>query len=174
MKQRELKEHMIQHNFFKDCSGLFLFLLTYLVISLQICGVYIIPLVENSFQNLNTNLFYFTSLMAILSHLKASFGDPGKITKKYNPAMIWLYIKNNTKSIIMANELNNFSKDFPKEDDNKSESSDTDKTEYEKVTSVSEETVKKLVFDYKVDIKRCSKCYVIRLPKTQHCSACKG
>jgi len=175
MKQTKKFDHKIDHNFCKDCLGIFLFILTHIAIILQIVGVYITPIIDNSFQRINNNIFYFCYLLAIISHIRASCEDPGKVRKNTNPSMIWLYIKTNTKSILIANELNNhLRKEMPKEEDNNKYETSDDETPYEKQSTVSNEIVSKLAVDYKIEFDRCSKCYVVKLPKTQHCNKCKG
>ena len=172
------KEHKIAHKFYKDCAGFSLFLLTYLCVILQLAGVYITPISENSFQRLNNNIFYFTTFLAVVCHIRASFEDPGLITTLNNPANIYMYIKNNAKSIMVSHELNKqlgkeFEKDKDKDNENENISSE-DETDYIQETSVTDEIANKLMKDYNLIVNRCSKCYVVKLPKTQHCNKCKG
>jgi palmitoyltransferase len=64
-------------------------------------------------------------------------------------------------------------KDELKEDEDEN-NSDYDETEYEPVTSITDDARKKISADYKLELKRCDKCYVVRTPRVHHCSVCKG
>ena len=40
--------------------------------------------------------------------------------------------------------------------------------------SITDETMDRLSSEYKVQLKRCQQCYVVRPPRVHHCSICKG
>jgi len=120
--------------------------------------------------------------MAIWSHYKASITDPGKITHNINPFVVEFYINIHETPIRRAERFNqSYGKMlFEKmdEEDQKMEDEDEvseyDDTEYEPVTSVPDDVMNRISKEYKVELKRCDKCYMVRTPRVHHCSVCKG
>jgi hypothetical protein len=120
--------------------------------------------------------------MSIWSHYKASVTDPGRISHNINPTVIEFYINIHEIPIKRAEKFNMsygrmlFDKMDEEEtkDDQEDEISEYDETEYEPVTSVTDEVMNKISKEYKVELKRCDKCYIVRTPRVHHCSVCKG
>ena len=58
--------------------------------------------------------------------------------------------------------------------DDEEEISDEDECEYKPETSISDDVMNSIKSEYKVKLKRCFQCYVVRAPRGHHCSFCKG
>jgi hypothetical protein len=121
--------------------------------------------------------------MAIWAHYKASFTNPGMITHQNNPSVIEFYINLHEQPMRRAERFNQsygkmlFEKMDEEEKDEKNEEdefSDYDEFEYEPVTTVTDENMKKISTEYTVELKRCDKCHMVRTPRVHHCSICKG
>jgi hypothetical protein len=93
--------------FYKDKVGMFLFFFVFFAIIMQLIGVYL----AYDFRE-DTNLyhykvfFYITSILAIWSHLKASFTNPGKIIHHNNTTVINFYLNTRTTAMKNAEKFN--------------------------------------------------------------------
>jgi len=88
--------------FYKDKVGLFLFLFVIITISIQTYAVYITyDFREDSNLHHYKLLFYITCFLAVWSHLRASFTNPGKIIHYNNTSVINFYL--NTRNTAMKN-----------------------------------------------------------------------
>ena len=171
--------------FFKDKLGMALFCITYIAIFTQLVGVLITwDYHHDTYLYHLKFIFFIIAFLAVWSHYKASVTDPGKIDHYINLSVIEFYI--NMRQLPMA-RAEAFNKSygkmlFEKMDDEEKEElkeeeeelSEYDEMEYEPITSVTDENMKKIVSDYKVELKRCDKCYIVRTPRVHHCSVCKG
>ncbi len=171
--------------FFKDKLGLILFCITYVAIFSQIVGVFLTWDYHHDSYLYHLKFFFLgVCILAIWSHYKASMTDPGRITHQLNYYTVEFYINIHATPILRADAFNKsygkmlFEKmdDEEKEElkEDEEEMSEYDENEYEPVTSITDEAMKKISSEYKVELKRCDKCYVVRTPRVHHCSVCKG
>jgi hypothetical protein len=169
--------------FYKDKLGFILFFITYFAIFTQIVGVFLTwDFNHETYLPYQKFFFVIISIMSIWSHYKASFTDPGKISHNINPFVLEFYINVHEIPIKRAEKFNQsygrmlFDKmdEDEKQEEQEDDMSEYDETEYEPVTSVPDELMQKISKEYKVDMKRCDKCYIVRVPRVHHCSVCKG
>jgi hypothetical protein len=171
--------------FFKDKLGMILFFFTYLAIFTQLVGIMLTwDYHHDSYLPYHKYFFVLVAIMAVWSHYKASFTNPGLITHNLNPYVIEFYINLHEIPIKRAEKFNQsygkmlFEKmDEEEKEETKEEeedNSDYDENEYEPVTSVTDDLMSKISKEYKVELKRCDKCYIVRTPRVHHCSVCKG
>ena len=162
--------------FYKDKLGIFLFLLVYVAIALQVIGVYI-TYDYREFSNLLhlKALFYFIAFLAVWSHLQASFTEPGKIIHFNNNTVLNFYIQTRHEAVKNAEVINKKIGKKPFKDDiDDSDDSSYDDTNFRPVSSVSEAELTKYKETYKIEINRCKQCCVVRIPRAHHCSRCHG
>ena len=174
--------------FLKDKIGLILFFFTYIVILFQFIIVFTAiddTDKENSYLIYHKIYFYTMMLMSIWCHIKCALTNPGIIIHKNNQAVIEYYLNVHELGIRRAEKFNQtygdvFFKNMSEEEELKQleeddeEASDYDETQYEPVTSISDESLQRISQEYKIELKRCSQCYVVRPPRCHHCSYCKG
>ena len=169
--------------FFKDKIGLYLFLFSYIALFIQVITVYLSrdDTDINSYLFYHKFYFYFLTVMTVWCHIKCAVTDPGKISHKTNPAFVEFYLNIHELGIKRAEKFNesygemffkNMGEEEEKEDDE--DVSDYDESHFEPVTSITDETMDRLSSEYKVQLKRCQQCYVVRPPRVHHCSICKG
>lgn len=124
-------------------------------------------------------LIYFSSFMSILCHIRCTFTDPGKITHELNPYYIEFYCQIREQGLLQAMKFNEkidrkaFFK-MLKSGYDSDEFSEYDSTEYEAVTSIQNEDINKLTKSNLISLKRCFKCYIVRIPGVKHCQKCQG
>ncbi len=168
------------HNFFKDFIGFLLFIFVYIAISLQIVGVFL-----SWDYDVESNLifhkffFYIISLFAIISHLRASFADPGLMNFLNNVEFCNFYLVTHNKSlerakILMTQSYTSSLIESLENDDEDEEESEDDDFEYERKSYISEENRIEISRRFGMEFKRCDKCLVVRPPRVHHCSICKG
>jgi len=167
------------HKFFKDFIGFLLFIFVYLAIFLQIAGVYLSWDFDiNSHLIFHKFFFYITAFLAIISHLRASFADPGLMHYLNNVEFCNFYLVTHDKSMERAKVLMNqsYTRKLIQslEDDDEEEESEEDDFEYERKSYISEENRLEISKRFGMDFKRCDKCLVVRPPRVHHCSVCKG
>ena len=149
---------------------------------------------ENPYLILNKSIFYFLVFLTFVSHLRAATTNPGIITSKNNLNMIQFYYylheplikraiavtekqtpEKIRKIIFDANNITydeneNYSLD--NDEDFINNNSDTDEKKFEKRTSISEESKKGIIREYRLKLTRCKNCYVARPPNVHHCGIC--
>ena len=167
----------------------FFVILVYLILLLQFWVVFIskdtkknkIGNTYSSFLFFHKISYYFFLIMTIWSHLKSIYTNPGIITSLNNPNIIEFYLNVHDIAIKRAAKYNEFYSEMyfnkKKEIDyteNEYEFSDKDEEEYEPLTSISDDIMNKLISEYKIKLKRCFQCFVVRPPRCHHCSSCKG
>ena len=172
-------------NFFQK----FLLIITYIILLLQLWIVFITKEakknqkghVSSSFLFFHKISYYFFLIMTIWSHIKATYTNPGKITALNNPNIIEFYLNVHDIATKRAEKYNELYSEiyFNKKKDidfNESENefSDKDDEEYEPLTSISDDIMNNLIIKYKIKLKRCFQCFVVRPPKCHHCSYCKS
>ena len=164
------------------------FLITYFIIFLQLWIVIITDdTSENkSYLSYHKIYLYILLIMIVWSQIKCILTDPGKITSKNNPTVLEFYLNIHDLAIRRAEKFNStygdaFFKNIREDDeelkslnDSEEEISDEDEVEYTPVTSVSDDVMNSIKNEYKVKLKRCFQCYVVRPPRGHHCSFCKG
>ena len=169
--------------FFKDTVGMVLFIITYIAMLSQLIGVFIAHDEGHESILIYHKAFFFLMLiLSIWSHLKASTTDPGKIDHRSNLSVVQFYLEVHDIPMKRAEKVNQAYGRmlFEKMDENDEElkedeeDSDWDETEYEPVTTIDDEFMQRLIKEYKVELKRCNKCYIVRVPRVHHCSVCKG
>ena len=143
-----------------------IFLITYLVIFFQLWAVIITEdnTETKSYLSYHKIYFFILLLMIIWSQIKCALTDPGLITKKNNPTVLEFYLNIHDLAIRRMKNLN----------DSEEEVSDEDECEYKPETSISDDVMNSIKSEYKVKLKRCFQCYVVRAPRGHHCSFCKG
>lgn len=171
-------------NFFKDTISFVLFIILYSAIFIQTITIIMIKDNESdSYLFYHQIYYYIICFMSIWCHIKASITEPGKITIDNNPSMIEFYLNIHDLGLKRADKFNQtygevFFKNMGEgEDELKEEEedqSDYDETEYEPTTSIRDDIVEKISNEYKLQLKRCEQCYVVRPPRCHHCSVCKG
>ncbi len=176
---------MIRQNnkkFFKDEVGLVLFCIVYIAIAFQILGVFT-TWDENPESNLYYHRMFFSiiCILSIISHIKASIGNPGLIDHDNNTCVCTFYLQIHHLPMERAKRImaqgyakmlfENFNEEDEREEDEHSESDDD---MYKPYSSISEETRQHICKKFDVDFKRCEKCYVVRTPRVHHCRVCKG
>jgi len=168
------------HKFFKDIIGFILFLFVYIAIIIQIIGVYCTwDYAVDSNLIFHKFFFYITSFLAIVSHLRASFADPGLMNYLNNVEFCNFYLASHNKSMERAKILMSQSNtkrliESLEEDDEETEESEDDEYEYERKSYISEENRTEISEKFGMEFKRCDKCLVVRPPRVHHCSVCKG
>lgn len=181
-QEHHRRQFDLSHRFYKDFVGFFLFLFVYFAIFLQIMGVYLTW--DYDFEShLIFHKFFFAiiCILAIISHIRASFADPGKMNYLNNVEYCNFYLTTHSKSLERAKVLmtQSYTKaliqslENESEDDEEEESED-DEFEYERKSYISEENRMEISQKFGIDFKRCDKCLVVRPPKVHHCSVCRG
>ena len=170
--------------FFKYKIGMIMFILAYVSMVLQTGAVYL-AYDEDISSYLSYHKFFFIiwAIMTLWTHYKCTFTNPGLITHELNPYYVEFYINVHDKAIKRAENFNKTygrmlferidEKDI-KENDEEDDYTDWDDFEYPAVTSIVDETVAKVSLEHNVKLKRCDRCYIVRVPGVHHCSRCKG
>lgn len=172
--------------FFKDKIGMILFIFVYFVIFLQSLQVYLSSDPEPDSYLIYHKIYYtIMVIMSIWSQISCSITNPLIITHKNNPAIIEFYLNIHELGVRRAEKFNqtygdvffknmNEDEELKQLEDDEDEASDYDETQYEPVTSIIDESMQRISNEYKVELKRCPQCYVVRPPRVHHCSVCKG
>lgn len=168
----------------KEYLGIFLFCFTYFAIASQVIGVYF-TWDEDILTYLLWHKIYFGAIafLAILSHIRASFTNPGRITHDNNVSVLEFYMTTHKDAKDKAEGMNIQYKHLiqmwkrsmpPLEDDEHSDiDSGDENVEYSRDSDISDKKLEELNSDLKMNFERCKRCYVIRVPKTHHCSKCQ-
>ena len=165
-----------------------IFLITYTVIFLQLWAVVITEdkTELKSYLFYHKIYFYILLIMIIWSQIKCAITDAGRITKINNPTVLEFYLNIHDLAIRRAEKFNStygdaFFKNIHDDDeemkslnDSEEEVSDEDEEDYKPETSISDEVMNSIKSEYKVKLRRCFQCYVVRPPRGHHCSFCKG
>ena len=179
----------------RDPAGVFFFLLCHIVIVSHFLFVYYTTDdVEKSHESLSNIqftsylifhkvIFYILMTLTFLSQLKASFTDPGKITINNNVRMLEYYMLLYENSVLQAQQFtkergqNTLAKIITQmniEDGYAEEESDYDDYQYEPLTSVPDAMMSQISEKYKVRLRRCNQCYIVRPNRVHHCPICRG
>ena len=175
--------------FYKDLSGIILFILCYLVFIFQF--FFVLEISDEIDNKLNKFLIvhkiinYIVLFLSVYSHIKTSITDPGSITTKNNMEIIKFYYyvheplikralyitKKKTPEVIKKiifedNKKENYNDN---EDEN---NSDKDDYPFEPKISINDELKKKIEEKYHMKLSRCKNCYVIRPINSHHCIVC--
>ena len=165
-----------------------IFLITYTVIFLQLWAVVITEDTTElkSYLFYHKIYFYILLIMIIWSQIKCAITDAGRITKINNPTVLEFYLNIHDLAIRRAEKFNStygdaFFKNIHDDDeemkslnDSEEEVSDEDEEDYKPETSISDDVMNSIKSEYKVKLRRCFQCYVVRPPRGHHCSFCKG
>ena len=165
-----------------------IFIITYLIIFLQLWAVIITEDITETKSYLFYHKIYFFILliMIIWTQIKCFITDPGIINSTNNPTVLEFYLNIHDLAIRRAEKFNMtygdaFFKNIREDDeelktlnDSEEEVSDEDETEYKNETSISDDVMNSIKSEYKVKLKRCFQCFVVRAPRGHHCSFCKG
>ena len=165
-----------------------IFLITYTVIFLQLWAVIITEDTTElkSYLFYHKIYFYILLIMIIWSQIKCAITDAGRITKLNNPTVLEFYLNIHDLAIRRAEKFNStygdaFFKNIHDDDeemkslnDSEEEVSDEDEEDYKPETSISDDVMNSIKSEYKVKLRRCFQCYVVRPPRGHHCSFCKG
>lgn len=164
--------------------GILVFLLTYILIFLQI---YIINGIDDNYDTKGTylnyfKLFFFASLVvSTISHLQASMTDPGKITHKNNIRFLEFYCA--TRSIAVRNAdvwnmknlhfLKQHTIDKELEEICESDCESDDKI-YEESPVFTQDKLNEINKKFGFSFEKCPACNVGRMPNVNHCLYCEG
>ena len=166
----------------RDKFTIIVFIITYLIIFLQLWIVLISEDTEenNSYLFYHKLYFYYLLIMIIWSQIKCAVTDPGMINSTNNPTVLEFYLNIHDLAIRRAEKFNStygeaFFKNISEDDeetktlnDDEEEISDEDECEYNPVTSVSDDVMNSIITEYKTKLKRCFQCYVVRPPRGHH------
>ena len=151
------------------------FLITYLIIFLQLWAVFITEdtTETKSYLFYHKIYFYFLLTMIIWSQIKCAITDPGMITKLNNPTVLEFYLNIHDLAIRRAEKFNTtygdaFFKNIRDEDDelkslndSEEEISDEDEYEYTPETTISDDVMNSIKLEYKVKLKTSFQFYFI-------------
>ena len=181
----------------KDPFGVFLVILTHIILFGQITMIYyssdeyaeeknksISQIEFISYLPIHKLIFYMISVFVFCCHLKATTTDPGRITHYNNYSVIEYYYELHEKSMKNAQriiqskggeeeikkmifQLNETEGEFPEE-------SEDDDYSYDQVTSITDNDLEEFKSKYKMNLTRCIHCYVVRPNRAHHCAICKG
>lgn len=178
-KELNIKSKFI-HALKNDKISIILFFLVYILTYNFIkAATYSKDLDITSYLVIHKFLIYFSSFMSILCHIRCTFTDPGKITHELNPYYIEFYCQIRETGLLQAMKFNekvdrkSFFK-MVKTGYDSDEFSDYDPAEYDAVTSIQNEDINTLTKNNLISLKRCFKCYIVRIPGVKHCSKCQG
>ena len=143
---------------------------------------------KESFLYYHKLYYYILLFMSLWSQIKCIITDPGKITHENNPSVIEFYLNVHEIAIKRAAQFNKtygqslfdkqnrkrFFKRLNEDEDEDEVISDQDESEYEPLTSITDDIMNNISNEYKTKLKRCFQCFVVRPPKSHHCSFCKG
>ena len=165
----------------KEYVGIFLFSLTYIAIASQAVAVFM-TWDEDILSYILLHKLYFSVIatLAVISHVRASFTNPGRISHDNNQSVLEFYLVTHKDYINKAEDLNIQYRQYfqmvkktmpPEEDDEHSdiESGDED-VEYSQETDISDAQIEMINSDHKMKFERCKRCFVVRVPNTHHCS----
>jgi len=165
----------------KDKIGTALFSFIYLMLFLFTYGVSSAKDEDlTSYLVFHKLLFYINALMTVWCHIKCFLTNPGKITHELNPHFIEFYSQIRGEAILKAIKFNEtygkylFSQMKDVEDYDSNEFTDYDSFEYEAVTSIQNDVMEKVSKENNIKLKRCDRCYVVRVHGTRHCNKCQG
>ena len=181
--------------FYKDCGGLFVYMLCQIEFIFQFFFIYQMNDLINNKQNIILTIHkiinYILLFLSVYSHIKTSIIDPGSITIKNNKVMVEFYylvheplikkaLQINQKYNIEKQNINDKSDQKQTEDKTKEneeveeedEISDNDDYPFEEITSINDTTKKKVEEKYPLKLTRCINCFVIRPINSHHCSVC--
>jgi hypothetical protein len=168
----------------KGLLGKFLFVFTYAIVFLHLYAVSIISVEKKDRYCLEIfkNILYFFSIVSMVCHLRASFTEPGMVrTPEENLNYLDFYYKLRSQAVRRANIFNIKHKQMLRpppnfEDEENSDLSDweNDSTIYTDPQIFSEEKIKKISEELFIDMVKCKKCYIARVPGVKHCSFCKS
>lgn len=179
-------------NVFLKLMGPFFFLFCHLLIFFQI---YVIEQearelkrilknekFENTYFDFFKTLLYFNVILVIISHLQASFTKPGYINEKTNLHYLEFYLKTKETALKRAQVINNKYKHLIRppqtvdEDEYSDDVSDceNDEHQYTEFELLDAKTEDKYKNEHGVEITKCKKCFITRVPGVHHCSICKS
>ena len=168
--------------FYKDCSGLFVYILCHMEFILQFCFIYNMTDIINNKQNIiliiHKIINYILLFLSVYSHIKTSIIDPGAISIKNNREIIEFYYLVHEpliKKAIQINERNKKNEENSKqteEVEEEDEISDNDDYPFEEITSINDTMKKSIETKYHLKLSRCINCYVIRPINSHHCPVC--
>lgn len=165
-----------------DKFGLFLFVLVYAMTIYFIYGSFFAKDHDlTSYLVYHKFLLYLNSFFTLWCHIKCAITDPGKYVHELNPHFIEFYCLiresaileamrfNQTYGKVLFQHLSSIGADYDSD-----EFTDPDSFQYEAVTSIQDNIMERVSKENHVRLKRCNRCFVVRVPGTRHCAKCKG
>jgi len=169
----------------KEYLGIILFSLTYIAIASQAIGVYMTWDEDILTYILIHKLYFaFIAVLAVISHIRASFTNPGRISHENNIGVLEFYFSTHKEYISKAEGLNNVYRhyfqgikramppDHGESDHSEIESGD-ENIEYSRSTDIPDSQIEEINKEWKINLERCKRCFVVRVPNTHHCSKCQ-
>ena len=148
---------------------------------------------QNHYLTLNKSIFYIFIFLCFISHIRTALADPGIITSKNNMNIIQFYHYLHKTFIEYAKRLtekqtpevirniifkaNNIKFDQNADysldnDDDFVNDSDKDDHKFKLESSINEELKITMIRNYRLKLRRCKSCYVVRPPNSHHCKYC--
>ena len=123
--------------------------------------------------------FYLCAFMCIWCQIKCCLTNPGKLVHELNPHFVEFYIQIREEGIFRAMSFQEkvgrqFFSSIKDENFESDDFTDEDTIEYQAKTSIQPDAMEKVRTSHDVKLKRCTRCYVVRVPGVGHCAKCQG
>jgi len=164
--------------------GRLMFIFYYVLLGTQL---YVVYYTEEDIKSKDSTYLYYFKLLAYIfvtlgtiSHLQASFTQPGVINHSNNIQMIDFYTTTRMIAIKRAEIFNKAARgimrppDFENESDEEESDIEDDDRTYSESILLPEDKVSKLNSQFGYEFSICKKCKVCRMPGAHHCSSCGG
>jgi hypothetical protein len=163
--------------------GKLCFILIYVFVAVQI---YVVDSVEETRKTNNKTflpylkiLSYIFIFISSICHIKSSFTDAGIITHNNNVEFVEFYTMTRGSAVKEAEIFNKSTRHFlrpPMNDDEDEITSDCeyDDTVYEPSRYFNDETIANTNKEFCLNLSKCNKCNVCRMPGVHHCVLCQG
>ena len=169
---------------FRKCFEFLFTLLAPLALLSFIFQIFTIYYLFDLYSLLHTYFYFIKTVyllcfcLLILSFYKTYTTSPGKINAHNNKQYILFYALIHNKALTLAKEYNNkFNKENKEDNNNKKDDNESDDdTEEDECTftktSSQFDLFTKCKDNYRLPVKMCSRCYVTKIPNTNHCGDC--
>jgi hypothetical protein len=170
---------------FNKILGKILFLSTYALIFFQAYGTFLITdeiHKNNSYLSFYKCFLFILIILSIISHFRAAYTNPGKITHENNFQFLEFYCTTRTIAVKRSEFFNKSAGsrllrppvDIDDDPDDNFSDYENDDNEYTPSTVFTDEKINELNKEYGYSFNLCKKCNVGRMPGAHHCSQCAG